>query len=56
MRGQYRLRFFRAEPTEFAAAQTDLRTRGLHMDVFLRACLRWLHRDPGSYSPGEGRV
>jgi hypothetical protein len=65
MRGHYRLRFFRAEHTEFAAAETDLRTRGLHMDVFLRACLRRLHRDPEGFlalldqarsdsTPGQG--
>jgi hypothetical protein len=36
---------FRAEPTEFADAQTDLTARGQHMDTFVRACLRRLHRD-----------
>jgi hypothetical protein len=49
MGGQRRLRFFRAEPTEFADAQTDLTKRGRHMDAFLRACLRRLHRDPDGF-------
>jgi hypothetical protein len=39
-------RTFRPEPGEYADAQADLTARGKEMDVFLRACLRWLHRDP----------
>jgi hypothetical protein len=49
MAGQRRFRFFRPEPTEFADAQTDLTARGRHMDMFLRACLRQLHRDPAGF-------
>jgi hypothetical protein len=49
MGGQHRLRFFRAEPTEFADAQSDLAARGRHMDMFLRACLRRLHCDPNGF-------
>ncbi len=39
-------RTFRPEPAEYADAQDDLIVRGKEMDAFLRACLRWLHRDP----------
>jgi hypothetical protein len=39
-------RTFRPEPGEYADAQADLTARGKEMDAFLRACLRWLHRDP----------
>lgn len=48
MPSQHRLkpRSFRPAPDEYAAAQADLASRGQQMDAFLRACLRWLHRDP----------
>src|SRR5258707_2453688 len=48
MPSQHRLpaRTFRPEPGEYADAQADLAARGKEMDAFLRACLRWLHRDP----------
>ena len=39
-------RTFRPEPGEYADAQADLAARGKEMEAFLRACLRWLHRDP----------
>ena len=48
MASQHRFpaRTFRPEPGEYADAQADLAARGKEMDAFLRACLRWLHRDP----------
>jgi hypothetical protein len=48
MGSQHRLkpRAFRPEPHEYAAAKADLQARDRQMDAFLRACLRWLHRDP----------
>ncbi len=51
MGSQHRLkpRAFRPEPDEYAAAKADLETRGRQMDAFLRACLRWLHRDPDGF-------
>jgi len=49
MGGLHRLRFFRAKPTKFADARTDLTAPGRHMDKFQRACLRRLHRDPNEF-------
>ncbi len=45
----FRARTFRPEPGEYADAQADLAARGREMDAFLRACLRWLHRDPDRF-------
>src|SRR5258708_31560406 len=42
-------RTFRPEPGEYDDAQADLTARGKEMDAFLRACLRWLHRDPDRF-------
>ncbi len=51
MSSQHRFpaRTFRPEPGEYAGAQADLTARGKEMDAFLRACLRWLHRDPDRF-------
>ncbi len=51
MGSQHRLkpRAFRPEPHEYAAAKADLEARDRQMDAFLRACLRWLHRDPDGF-------
>ena len=51
MPSQHRLpaKNFRPEPGEYAGAQADLAARGKEMDAFLRACLRWLHRDPDRF-------
>jgi hypothetical protein len=51
MSSQHRFpaRTFRPEPGEYADAQADLTARGKEMDAFLRACLRWLHRDPDRF-------
>ncbi len=51
MSSQHRLpaKNFRPEPGEYADAQADLAARGKEMDAFLRACLRWLHRDPDRF-------
>src|SRR5712691_3424529 len=51
MSSQHRLpaKNFRPEPGEYADAQVDLAARGKEMDAFLRACLRWLHRDPDMF-------
>ena len=42
-------RTFRPERGEYADAQAELAARGQVMDAFLRACLRWLHRDPDRF-------
>ncbi len=51
MGSQHRLKphAFRPEPQEYAAAKAELEARGRQMDAFLRACLRWLHRDPDGF-------
>jgi hypothetical protein len=41
-----RQRTFRPDPGEYAAAQAHLAARGRHVGDFLRACLRWINRDP----------
>jgi hypothetical protein len=39
---------FRPDPGEFAAARDRLEARGQTVGAYLRACLRWLARDPDS--------
>src|SRR5260221_14793273 len=58
MASQHRFpaRTFRPEPGEYADAQADLAARGKEMDAFLRACLRWLHRDPDRFLATLGPV
>jgi len=37
---------FRPDPSEFSAASAELDARSETVGAFLRACLRWLARDP----------
>ena len=37
---------FRPDPDEFAAASEHLRRHGQTAGAYLRACIRWLARDP----------
>jgi len=37
---------FRPDPDEFAAASEHLQARGRTAGAYLRACVRWLARDP----------
>ncbi|HEY7201858.1 MAG TPA: hypothetical protein VIC57_16680 [Candidatus Dormibacteraeota bacterium] len=43
---RHRLRGFRPEPAEFETARNRLEARGETVGAYLRACLRWLARDP----------
>jgi hypothetical protein len=53
---RFPVRNFRPEPGEYAGAQADLAVRGKEMDAFLRACLRWLHRDPDEFLAALAQV
>lgn len=48
MASQHRnpLHGFRPDPGEFEEARARLEARGHTVGVYLRACLRWLARDP----------
>ena len=37
---------FRPEPAEYEGARASLEARGRTVGAYLRACLRWLARDP----------
>jgi hypothetical protein len=43
---RHRVRGFRPEPAEFESARVRLEARGHTVGAYLRACLRWLARDP----------
>jgi hypothetical protein len=43
---RYASHAFRPDPDEFAAASEHLERRGQTAGAYLRACIRWLARDP----------